>query len=417
MGLKKWKKKKREKVQSVGFTKSKARLVALLPFFCDLLSSSLSSFSLHLSLSRSLVFLSLSLISLSSFFEQRQLKTKKSFKLLQGGTQKFEVREYAPAVWSTAAFPAGTSWDEVRSKGFDRNFKYIQGAGVAMTAPVVSVSESEREKRDARKKEKKVSKKNSLSFRTKKKKNSTAHPPLRRRLLLSLLPRPFEIRHLPSGPETRLRSPDPRVPLAPRCREVLGRHGSEIRVEERRRRRVRGPDGRRRRRGPDRRGSPERRGPAGLDCRVRLADDGPGEEEARGVAAAGGEEERGGAGGQGKGWRRRNDGARRCRLRSSAAALGQAGRGKGHRKSLSEGMREGALERELARNSLQASLEKKVEAPYSLSFLFSFFVLIVKTRQRSSVGRLLVLFWLVRAFLFIAREAGEAEVPGIRGRK
>ena len=178
MGLKKWTKKKREKVQSVGFTKSKARLVALLPFFCDLLSSSLSSFSLHLSLSRSLVFLSLSLISLSSFFEQRQLKTKKSFKLLQGGTQKFEVREYAPAVWSTAAFPAGTSWDEVRSKGFDRNFKYIQGAGVAMTAPVVSVSESEREKRDARKKEKKVSKKNSLSFRTKKKKlNSSPASP------------------------------------------------------------------------------------------------------------------------------------------------------------------------------------------------------------------------------------------------
>ena len=63
---------------------------------------------------------------------------KRSFKILEGGTPKFEVREYSPATWSTTSFPAGTAWEEVRSRGFDRNFNYIKGAGVAMTAPVLT---------------------------------------------------------------------------------------------------------------------------------------------------------------------------------------------------------------------------------------------------------------------------------------
>lgn len=72
------------------------------------------------------------------FTKKNKTKTR-SFKVLEGGNDRFEVREYAPAVWSTTSFPAGTSWSEVRSKGFDRNFNYIKNAGVAMTAPVVSI--------------------------------------------------------------------------------------------------------------------------------------------------------------------------------------------------------------------------------------------------------------------------------------
>jgi len=77
---------------------------------------------------------SLTTSSLSSLFRHQ----KRSFKTLEGGTPQFEVREYPPATWSTTSFPAGTAWDEVRSKGFDRNFNYIKGAGVAMTAPVLT---------------------------------------------------------------------------------------------------------------------------------------------------------------------------------------------------------------------------------------------------------------------------------------
>ena len=108
-------------------------------FFLDLLSSPSPS---HPSLPLTPLFLSPPSpfhpppLSLSS--KQRRRTTKQSFKLLEGGTPQFEVREYSPAVWSTASFPAGTAWDQVRSKGFDRNFNYIKGAGVAMTAPVVS---------------------------------------------------------------------------------------------------------------------------------------------------------------------------------------------------------------------------------------------------------------------------------------
>lgn len=70
---------------------------------------------------------------------QKQNKTtKKRFATLPGGTSSFEIREYAPSTWSTATFPAGTPWSDVRSKGFDRNFNYIRGAGVAMTSPVVT---------------------------------------------------------------------------------------------------------------------------------------------------------------------------------------------------------------------------------------------------------------------------------------
>lgn len=101
-----------------------ARLVALLPF-------------LQPQPPLSLLFLSHTQ-PLDTTRNQNNDNKKRSFKTLEGGTPQFEVREYAPATWSTTSFPAGTSWDEVRSKGFDRNFNYIKGAGVAMTAPVLT---------------------------------------------------------------------------------------------------------------------------------------------------------------------------------------------------------------------------------------------------------------------------------------
>ena len=142
-------------------------------------------------------------LSLTPLPRRRQFN---SFKTLEGGNANLEIREYAPATWSTTSFPAGTSWSEIRSKGFDRNFKYIQGAGVAMTAPVVSGTFFQRRSAE-RKRERgggggganQKSLKLSLFFKKQKNKKifSSAHPPLRRRLHLRLLPRPFEIREPP----------------------------------------------------------------------------------------------------------------------------------------------------------------------------------------------------------------------------
>ena len=78
--------------------------------------------------------------SLSFLPLPNQTRKTRSFRVLEGGNDKFEVREYYPATWSTTTFPAGTTWDVVRSKGFDRNFGYIKNAGIAMTAPVVRCS-------------------------------------------------------------------------------------------------------------------------------------------------------------------------------------------------------------------------------------------------------------------------------------
>lgn len=114
-----------------------------------------------------------------------------------------------------------------------------------------------------------------------------AHPPRRRRQLLRLLPRPFEVRNLPARPQAGLWRHHRAVALAPRRRSVVGRQGAEIRIEGGRRRRLCRAGGRRRRGGTDRGRPPARRGYPGLDCGLRLADDRREQEAPRGAAAAG----------------------------------------------------------------------------------------------------------------------------------